>query len=194
MYVRREVTTEGIVLSRHATGEGSLRILLYTQELGLASVLAKSAREERSKLRPHLQVGSRAMFTLVKGKDVWRVTGATSSKNFHFVLQAHAPAQRALARVIMSVRQFVHGEGANRELYAAVRGFFDSVAAMPELADAAETLAVLRILAALGYVRENETTRNFLTNAYDSSVLSLASRARRPLVHAINEAISASGL
>ena len=56
MLQKREVHTRAIVIARRSAGEGSVRVSLYTEELGLVSALVTSAREERSKLRPHLMV------------------------------------------------------------------------------------------------------------------------------------------
>jgi len=195
MYIKREVSTEGMVIGRASAGEGSARVLLYTRQLGLVVALAKSAREERSKLRPHLQVGTSGIFTLVKGKDVWRVTGATATKNAHFALSGNVAGQQALARVLGSMRQFVRGEGADPYLFSVLSGFFESLYRTDTARiAAAEGLAVLRILAALGYVGENELTKEFLPAHYDEAVLTHADAKRVPLIRTINEAITASGL
>src|SRR5262249_18379111 len=96
--------TRGIVVGRFPAGEGSVRALVYTDAFGLVSVLAQSAREERSKLRPYLQIGTLGTFTLVRGK-VWRVTGASAAENLHFELFGRARAQQASARIFAAVRQ-----------------------------------------------------------------------------------------
>ena len=41
----REITVRGVVIGRRPIGEGSARISLYTDALGLVSAVAKSARE-----------------------------------------------------------------------------------------------------------------------------------------------------
>lgn len=195
MYVKREVTTEGIIIGRHAAGEGSVRVSLYTQELGLVSGLAKSAREERSKLRMHLQVGTCGAFTLVKGRDVWRVTGATGTQNPHFELSGNTAAQEASARVLGVMRQFVRGESIDPYLFTVLSRFFEALQKIEnEHVAAAEGVAVLRILAALGYVREDEFTKEFLPAEYHADMLTRAGAMRAPLIRTINEAIAASGL
>ncbi|MDO8523694.1 MAG: recombination protein O N-terminal domain-containing protein [bacterium] len=187
--------TRGIVIGRFAVGEGSVRLLLYTDVLGLVSAFAKSAREERSKLRPYLQVGAFGVFTLVKGTGVWRITGVTASEIIHFTVSGRKHAQEAGARVLGSVRQFVRGEGSDPYLFSVLSRF---LSALPRVDDAhvqsAECLAVLRMLAALGYVDDDSDTRTFLPVAYDAETLVRAGEARAPLVRAINEAIAASGL
>lgn len=182
-----------MVLARHAAGEGSARVLLYTEDLGLVAALATSAREERSKLRAHLVVGTIGTFSLVKGKRDWRVIGAVRTHNIFY--QCDRPDQRSSgARIIAMVRQFVHGEGADQDLYAALNEFF---AALPALASkdivVAEYVAALNILAALGYVSP-EPVKEYLGAHYSAALLTAAAQKRQTLVKAINDGISASGL
>lgn len=195
MILGREITLRGVLVGRYAVGEGSVRILLYTDALGLVFVLAKSAREERSKLRPHLQVGTVGTFTLVKGRDIWRVTGATDTTNTHFALAKNKKAQESAARVISTVRQFIRGEGNDPYFFAVL---FEFLRALPTLTETtvpeAECAAVVRMLAALGYVRNNSVLNSFLEVAYDPETLSRVHSSRSALVRLINEGIAASGL
>jgi len=195
MYKAREVTTRGIVLLCRGVGEGSTRALLYTDVLGLVSILLTSGKEERSKLRPHLQEGTFGVYRLVKGRDVWRVTGATQTENIYFSLQEHTRGKEAVARVLSSVRQFVHGEGADPRLFSILWDFISSMmhigrAELPE----AESIAVLRILAALGYVSESVHVNPFLHTSYEHETLVSAKAARPTLIRIINEAIATTGL
>ena len=195
MSAHRKLATRGIVLARHAAGEGSARVMFYTESLGLVTALAKSAREERSKLRPHLMAGTMGTFSFVQGRDVWRVTGATATANIYFELGERAAAREAAARLLSALRQFVHGEGNDLRLFEILSAFF---LALPSLAEAdiaqAECVAMLRVLSALGYVQEGPETAEFLPAAYDPALLGRARQARPALVRVVNEAIAASGL
>ena len=117
---KRELTTRGIVVGRRSAGDGSVRVFLYSEALGLVSAIAKSAREERSQLRSHLQWGTYGNFMLVLGKETWRVKGVSHTANIFFELGERAAAKEAAARVLETVRQFIHGEEANPELFAAM--------------------------------------------------------------------------
>ncbi len=194
MSVANKVTVRGIVVARREAGEGSARILFYTDALGLITALAKSAREERSKLRPHLQKGTTGTYTLVRGRDSWRVTGAVDTENSYFKTET-LEAKRSLERVTSAIRQFVRGEGSDPYLFTALFSFFRSLPALPpEYISEAECAAVLRMLAALGYVRDDERVQPFLSVSYDLSALELIRPVKRELVSVINEGISASGL
>ena len=179
----RDITLRGVVIGRAQAGEGSVRVDVLTDEYGLVSALATSGREERSKLRSHLQVGTYGTYTLVKGVGTWRVVGATDVTNSHFSVaacsaEARQAKQQASSRVISLVRQLVKGEVRDAGLFDALWEF---VVALPSIPDgevaAAERRSVGRILAALGYVPES------VLGGTDAG-----------LVRAINEGLAASGL
>lgn len=195
MSVGREITVKGIIVGRRQSGEGSVRVSVYTDALGLISALAKSAREERSKLRPHLQVGTVGTFTFVKGRDVWRVTGAIQTSNVFFALSSKSSSQEGAARVLKTIRHFIRGEGSDPYLFSVLSGFLQAIPLLEErFIPDAECVAVLRTLSALGYVRDDEETRQFLSASYDTDSLEKVKRSRTHLVSLINEGINASGL
>ncbi len=188
------VTVRGIVVGRHAVGEGSARILLYTDLFGLVSPLAKSSREERSKLRAHLQVGTRGEFTLVKGREVWRLVGAVKTLNSFFG-EEEKERSEAVANVLSIVRQFIKGEGHDEFLFEALWGFLVSISnADKKHIGVCESLAVFRLLSALGYVSVDVGTDSLLSSGYGSEALSEAENRRHAIVRTINEGITASGL
>ncbi len=191
----RKIIARGIVIGRHAVGEGSVKALLYTDALGLIWVLAQSARTERSQLRAHLQEGVRGTFSLLKGRDVWRITGATDTTNAYFDFGEIPEAQKSVARVLSFVRQFVRGEGNDPYFFQTLWGFIEALphGDVNALRDA-ECVAILRMLAALGYVEGDEVVSPFLALSYDPPLLLEVGRARLSLVKVINEGMNASGL
>lgn len=191
--LKREVHTRGVVLARQAAGEGSVRVLIYTEELGLVRAAATSAREERSKLRPHLLSGTRGTYSLVKGKAEWRVTGAVGCAHTYYETQEHA-AHESAARTVALIRQFVHGEGRDEGLFAAVWELLSSLPALSSKdIQIAEYVAVLRILAALGYVAKTGV-EEFIEAEYTAALLARASDRKRDLVALINRGLGESGL
>jgi len=195
MSASHDITTRAIVIARGQSGEGSARIFFYTEQLGLVGALAKSAREERSKLRPHLQVGSYGSYTFVKGKHDWRTTGAVDTENSYFELVGKPFAQSAGARVVGIVRQLVHGEEKNEELFEAVWSFLCSLVRFSEdEARVAERLAVVRILTSLGYVPRELAIPHLAENSYSADVLNAVKPHEKQLVKAINDALLASNL
>lgn len=195
MSLGHKIFARGVVVRKAPSGEGSARVLLYTDAAGLLWAHAQSAREERSQLRSHLQIGTRGKFSLVKGKDVWRVVGIAETVNVHFALSGRTDAQKTLQRVLLFVRQFVRGEGNDPYFFSVLWGFLDSVVALEgdQLKDA-EHAVVLRMLAALGYVEGGVGVEQFLHPTYDAETLASFSKDRKAVLAVINEGITASGL
>lgn len=190
-----KTVARGVVIRKTPAGDGSARVLLYTDSHGLLWAHAQSGREERSQLRPHIQLGARGLYSLVKGRDVWRLSGIARTENLHFALSENPKAQKTLQRVLLFVRQFVRGEGSDPYLFSVLWGFLDSLLLHTDdaLTDA-EHAVVLRMLAALGYVEGGEAVSRFLEVSYDSEVLADFSRNRKAVLSVINEGINVSGL
>lgn len=192
--LKREVHTRGVVVARRAAGEGSVRVLIYTEELGLVHAVAKSAREERSKLRPYLLSGTRGHYSFVRGKAEWRVTGAISCRTVFYETKERA-AHECAAHVLSLLPQFVHGEGRDDDLFTAL---WELLVSLPKLSSEdvriAEYVAVLRILAALGYVAKTDGVEEFMSAEYTAALITRAREKRTNLVALINQGLSSSGL
>ena len=116
--------TEGFVLRGSEKGEANKSFLLLTRELGLISATAQSVREERSKLRYGLSDFSLAELSLVRGKDSWRITGATLVEDVYGALRASPHAAALFARIFRLLRRLVAGEEKNEQLFCAVKEAF----------------------------------------------------------------------
>ena len=69
--------TEGLILKKYEQGENDLTFKVFTFEFGIIFVLAKSIRKINAKLRMQMQVYHFVKLTLVRGREVWRLTGAS---------------------------------------------------------------------------------------------------------------------
>lgn len=100
-------TTEAIVINIYDQGENDRVYKLFTYEFGLVMAHGKSIRKLESKLRSHLMIGRTALVTLVKGREIWRITGATdiSDKNIFF------------HEIAIILNRFIQGEGEHKRLY-----------------------------------------------------------------------------
>ncbi len=100
-------TTESIVINYFDNGENDRVYKFFTRDYGMIFVHAKSIRKLESKLRSHLLVGRKSLITIVKGREVWRLTGAESvSKKSDF-----------LSETAVLLERFVRGEGAYKKLF-----------------------------------------------------------------------------
>jgi len=194
MSENRNITVRGVVIAHRGAGEGNLRVSLYSDALGLVESIARSGREERSQLRSHLQEGTVGVFTLVLGRDMWRVTGVVNARNLYFDGMGKK-GKESVARVLGMVRQFVRGEGNDPYLFEVLSQF---LAALPRLETEeiknAEYLVVLRMLSALGYVQGGDYIKSFLGTNYNAELFDSVTASRRMLVRTINEGMSAADL
>lgn len=69
-------TTEAFILREYERDENDMVYKVWTRDFGIIFVLARSIRKITAKLRMAIKKNDFAMITIVKGKDVWRLTGA----------------------------------------------------------------------------------------------------------------------
>jgi DNA repair protein RecO (recombination protein O) len=190
--------TEGIVLESRAIGEAHRYLSIFTRDFGYLSALARSVREERSKLRFGLQNHSYASLSLVRGRDFWRAVGALPRDNIYFALKDTRDKAMLYFRLVSLLRQLLHGEEKNEELFTV---FLDGLSFLKreELAGDdlrnTECIIVLRVLYTLGYVPSENFLKAYLTASSLSRDLVAEVRTHRPnIIAAINESLQASHL
>lgn len=109
-------TTKGFILREYEQGESDKVYKLFTEEFGLLFVLAKGVRKLESKLRFHLKVGKEVTVTLVKGKEVWRLTGVESQSR-----ETHEDEHL----VTSLLERFVRGEFKQKNLFKHTEEYFN---------------------------------------------------------------------
>lgn len=187
--------TEGLVLGKRGVGEGSTFVALLTKDIGLVHARAQSARAEKSKLRYGLEPLTLARFSLVRGKQLWRLVGVEAVSR-EFVAAAEA-RRKAFGRMSKLLLRLLTGEEPQSTLFVSVKeGFLSLTNATSESdAEALECVLVLRILAHLGYLPERPELRRFTANnLFSLEIAAEAARSRALLIKAINESLSATGL
>lgn len=192
---------DGFVLGGVDTGEGDRYLSLYTRELGLVRAVARSVREERSRLRYDLEDFSYGTFRLVRGREVWRVTGANAKWNAYRECAGAGEYENVLilANTFTLVRRLVVGEEKSEHLFTALASGVDFL--RKQAAPDADTLRnfeyvlVLRILHALGYVRSAPSFEKlFATPDFSREYLATLSPLRPTLSAHINRALRESQL
>lgn len=188
--------TPAFVLGAYPSGESSRMLALFTRELGLVYGIARNMRAPQSKLRFHLQPYAQVSISLVRGKEVWRITGATQSKNYYYMLQ-EVPAKRALlTHMCLLVKRLVQGEEADPALFDLLEQGFHFLAETRLDASVLrnfEYLFVLRTLSHLGYVSEQPELFPE-ESPFSEEILANFANHQREAVLLINKALEASGL
>jgi DNA repair protein RecO len=192
--------TLGFVLKSFPRGEGNQSFALFTRELGLVQASATSVREERSKLRYGLQECSLSELTLVRGKESWRITGASLLESVCHTFSSSPVHLQMFARVFRLLLRLLAGEEKNERLfdtlveactYAGERHAQNAKAH----ADI-EVVLVLRILYLLGYLAPRNEFRTVLSDSskWSDSLLSDTRMFRTLALRDINQSLKASQL
>ena len=191
-------TTPGFVIGSRPHGEGGKILFIFSAELGHVSAIAQGIRLSKSKLRYHAQDYALANFSLVRGKDFWRIVGAEAAGALE--ISTGMPAAYALrVRIFSVLSRLLQGEEKNAPLFDTVTAAYHFLS-LPEAQDfiaPAEPIIMLRILNHLGYVRNVPELAPFLAdNALNSELFTAFSApgVRAQAIKEINTALKESHL
>ena len=191
-------TTFAFVLGVLPSGEKHHFITLFTREFGMIRAKAQSVRVSDSKLRYSLQEYSYVEISLVKGKEIWRITNALPVYNLYFELKDKQNLFMAIARIFSLLKRLAPEEGCEALIFDDIETICKNTQILEytkKSIEILEWLFILRMLWFLGYVRK-ESFKNLCddkiewTNEYLESVYEHKDRA----IYAINHALNASHL
>ncbi len=154
-------TTRGFVIDSRPYGEAGKILSLFTRDFGLVSAVAQGIRLERSKLRYFAQDHSLGVFSLVRGKDLWRLTGTQAGTDAGTSDKRGPMASEIVARVGSLLKRLLQGEDPHPELFVCVESLLRFLERNQGLngdeRKALESLTVFRILRNLGYVGDDDS-------------------------------------
>ncbi len=187
--------TNAFVLKSQTIGEANAYMDLFTRDLGLVRATAQGVRHLKSKLRYSLTDFSYSSVSLVRGKEVWRLTNAMKSNDAVEIINEEA--RQVLYRIFALLRRLLVGEEKHVELFDLVEKVFFILIEKPhsEYRSSIEEITVLRILFLLGYINEQSSLNPYLQGSdYPEQLLKSASQARVEIVGQINESLRISNL
>lgn len=191
-------TTFAFVLNVSPSGEKNHFITLFTKEFGMVRAKAQSVRVNDSKLRYALQEFSYIEVSLVKGKEIWRITNALPIYNVYFELKEKQDIFMVIARIFSLLRRLMPEEGCEALIFSdmeAVCKNAQTITYSPKSIQTLEWLFILRMMCFLGYAHKE----NFAdlcedeiewTNEYLESISGHKDNA----IYSINNALKASHL
>ncbi|MEN9621663.1 MAG: hypothetical protein RLZZ67_97 [Candidatus Parcubacteria bacterium] len=181
-------TTRGFILGSAPSGEASKIYHIYTEDFGLIFAKAQSVRLLTSKLRFNLEEYSFATFSLVRGKEIWRLTGATEKLN-------NARFNRVYARVLNLMRRLVQGEEKNPGLFSTLVFMMQGMESeAPEDMIAFESLVLIHVLSTLGYIDPKVLVGIGRDTKPSLSDLEAVKAKKREVIAEINKALKESQL
>ena len=159
-------------------GEANKYFFIFTKDFGLIKATAQGVRLLKSKLRYNLADFSFSWISVVRGKDVWRITSADKkSAGNEFLSQEKF---LLISRIFSLLLRLLHGEEKNDSLFDGLKEGIVFLAGneMPEKALASfECIMALRILSALGYLGQLGDFDRFTASPYFTPELILAMSA-----------------
>ena len=191
-------TTNGLVINSRPYGEAGKIIQILTSDFGLVSAIATGIRLEKSKLRYKIQDYSFGSFSLVKGKEFWRIVGAEDLD----IVESQSKVDGnglVLIQIANLLRRLIHGEENNPEVFGCLYSCYLFLNKSPELTTeqtkTLESVVVIRILYNLGYIEDIKEYKDFLHN-HDLSIELVDSLAkdRVEINRHINKALKESHL
>ncbi len=193
-------TTPGFIIDSKTYGEAGKTLSIFTRDLGLIRAVAQGVRLEKSKLRYYTQDFSLGIFSFVRGKEFWRLTSAQElDAGFKISDLTTGHSQELIARLALLLRRLLHGEEPHQELFACIESCARFLAEQKEISDehmkALESLIVLRIMDALGYIGKDGTLEKFKGSDQISTALLDEAKGERMLINQhINKALKESHL
>jgi len=179
-------TTKAFVVHSSPHGEAGKFLLLFTKDFGMVGVTAQGIRLLQSKLRYHVQDSSFSTVSIVRGKEVWRLTGA-------YELQK-TKSNILYTKILKILRRLIPGEEKNENLFDIVEELYSTDVAESEY-DTVEGITVLRILNTLGYVRSNDDISIFLNDkVINPQLISEFIKIKSKAISIINEGLKQSQL
>ena len=196
--------TEGIILSSGDIGEANKFITIFSEQFGLISATAQSVRQIKSKLKHGLQKFTVANISLVRGKDVWRITNVEYKQNLYYEFRKNKFKLKVVISILVLIKKLLAGEKYNERLYKIIRraiSFFKKNDLSKEEISDFENIVLIRILHNLGYFDENKKVRGkkiykeiIQTSSWSKEILKKIRIFNGEIIKEINNSLEVSNL
>jgi recombinational DNA repair protein (RecF pathway) len=153
-------TVEAFVLTVTPVREHDARVKVVTKEGEILTAIATGLRTLKSKLRMSVVPYAHISISLVKGKDMWRLTNAHEIRSYYGQLTENA-SRKALARTVSLLEKLTPGETFIGTIFERLLAYAavlveNSFENKEERLTAYETQVALQILSHLGYIENGE--------------------------------------
>ncbi len=192
----RHYETEGLIVGCLNLGEANCLYQILTNDFGLINVLAQGVRRDRSKLRYHLENFSFACLTLIRGREFWRVVGASDLES---VTKLPSQILPFFKKITLVLQRLIQGEELNSLIYQDLKQsnflLLDSDKQLPKNMINLEIFILTRLLIQLGYLAPSSETKNFLlAKTFAWPEIELVENFQPLLIKQINQALAITQL
>ena len=179
-------TTKAFIIHSSSHGEAGKFLLLFTHDFGMIGAVAQGIRLSRSKLRYHIQDYSFTNISIVRGKEVWRLTGA-------YGLVDEIKPNILHIKILKLLKRLLHGEEKNERLFIIIEELYKSKIKEEDY-DNVECLTVLRVLSALGYINDKNLSIFIENNDINKELIDKIKENKRIIINTINNSLKESQL
>lgn len=184
-------TTSAFVLSSANVQDSDKLFWLLTEDLGLVFASARSVREETSKLRYSLSDLSHTRVSLVRGRGLWRLTGAETNTDERLTLKA----KEVFGRIATLVRRVMPTDEENKEIFDIVQCAYNTLLIHETDLKLIEILTVARALYHLGYVSCTPEYRGIIDSFdFNEETIKKVAAIENNMVDVINSGLAESQL
>jgi DNA repair protein RecO (recombination protein O) len=167
-------TTDGFILKSANFGEANKFFFIFTKEFGLIKAAAQGARLLKSKLRYSLEDYSFTQVSVVRGREIWRLTSAQNKISVKNFLKEDKEKFLLLSRIFSLLLRLLQGEEKNDLLFESLKASVDFLSEntlSKEQLSNFECILALRILSSLGYIGNLGEFDQFTESPYFSTEL-----------------------
>ena len=144
-------------------GDTDAKVTLLTKDLGLIRVSVKSLRKSTNKHKSALTEFSKVLVSVVKGKEVWRLTNSLLINNLFYDLRGNIEAIKVIAKVKSLISRLVLGEGEVAKAFEVMNFLYQNIFKIDKsLLQDLECFAVMNVLSSLGYLPLSQEEEDLL--------------------------------
>lgn len=187
--------TDAIVIRKTNYSDHHKIVTLYTREYGKVQTIARGVRKMKSKMAPHLEIGSSISCMLINGKGL-KTLSSVKSKTYHKKLRSSLSRAAELYLMCEAMDKLTDEEHQDRELHDL---FHNSVIFLEDADDDAgaqliSTAFLLKLLKMSGYMPELYTCMvSGEEIEEEDNYLSIEKGGLVKPVHKLNQNIKLSG-
>lgn len=162
-------TTEGFILKSMNFGEANKYFFIFTRDFGLIKATAQSVRHLQSKLRYGLGEFCLSNVSFVRGKEIWRLTGAEKQIDFSLINDGNSEKFLLVSRIFSLLLRLLHGEEKNDLIFDNLLNglkFLQAEALNKQDIANFECILALKILSALGYIGSLDKLDDFISSPF----------------------------
>lgn len=188
-------TTEGFILKSINFGEANKYYFIFTAKFGLIKASAQGVRHLKSKLRFNLKDFAFGQISLVRGREIWRITSAETNS---YISEKEKDKFLLISRIYSLLLRLLHGEEKNDLLFKSLQegvSYLINNDLSAESLSNFECIMALKILSNLGYVGKLGDFDQFTESPYfNPELLTNMSTLKSKAILEINKSLKETHL